>query len=73
MKVEFNTKTENIKSGTLVKFNDKGFSPCYYEIYLTDIDEKNPILYDLEEDHYYKDVDMYDIESVIGAAKLVVE
>lgn len=24
MKVEFNTKTEKIKSGTLVKFNDKG-------------------------------------------------
>lgn len=73
MKVEFNTKTEKIKSGTLVKFNDKGFSPCYYGIYLTDIDEKNPILYGLEEDHYYKDVDMYDIEPVIGDAKLVVE
>ena len=69
MKVEFNTKTENIKSGTLVKFNNKGLSLCYYGIYLTDIDEKNPILYDLEEDHYY----MYDIEPVIGDAKLVVE
>ena len=73
MKVEFNTKTEKIKSGTLVKFNDKGLVPCYYGIYLTDIDGKNPILYDLGENQYYKDVDSYDIESVVGDVKLVVE
>ena len=73
MKVEFNTKTEKIKSGTLVKFNDKGLSLCYYGIYLTDIDGENPILYDLEENQYYKDVDSYDIELVIGDVKLVVE
>ena len=73
MKVEFNTKIKNIKSGTLVKFNDKGLVPCYYGIYLTDIDEENPILYDLEENQYYKDVDSYDIESVVGDVKLVVE
>ena len=73
MKVEFDTKTENIKSGTLVKFKGKGFSLCYYGVYLTDIDGENPILYDLEEDRYYKDIDMYDIEPVIGDVKLVVE
>lgn len=73
MKVEFNTKTEKIKSGTLVRFNDKGLPPRYYAIYLTDIDEKNPILYDLEEDQYYKDVELYDIEPVIGDVKLVIE
>lgn len=73
MKVEFNTKIKNIKSGTLVKFNDKGLSLCYYGIYLTDIDEENPILYDLEEDKYYKDIELYDIESVNGDVKLVVE
>lgn len=73
MKVEFNTKIEKIKSGTLVKFNDKWLLPCYYGIYLTDIDGKNPILYDLEEDQYYKDVELYDIEPVIGDVKLVVE
>ena len=73
MKVEFNTKTEKIKSGTLVKFNDKGLVPCYYGIYLTDIYEENPILYDLEENQYYKDVDSYDIEVVNGNVKLVVE
>ena len=75
MKIEFNTKTENIKnieSGTLVTFNDKGFS-SYYGIYLTDIDGENPILYDLEEDQYYTDVNSYDIEPVIGDVKLVVE
>ena len=73
MEVEFNIKTENIKSGTLVKFNDKGLVPCYYGIYLTDIDGENPILYDLEENQYYKDVDSYDIEPVTGNVKLVVE
>ena len=73
MKIEFNTKTENIKSGMLVKFNDKGFPLRYYGIYLTDMDKENPILYDLEENQYYKDVDSYDIESVIGDVKLVVE
>ena len=73
MKIEFNTKTENIKSGTLVKFNDKGFPLRYYGIYLTDIDEENPILYDLEEDQYYKDIELYDIEVVNGNVKLVVE
>ena len=73
MKVEFNTKTEKIKSGTLVKFNDKGLSLCYYGIYLTDIDEENPILYVLEEDKYYKDIESYDIEVVNGNVKLVVE
>ena len=72
MKVEFNTKTEKIKSGTLVRFNDKGLSPHYYAIYLTDIDGK-PILYDLEEEQDYKDIKLYDIEPVIGDVKLVVE
>lgn len=69
MKVEFNIKTEKIKSGTLVKLSDTR----YYAIYLTDIDEKNPILYDLEEDKYYKNIESYDIEPVIGNVKLVVE
>ena len=73
MKVEFNKKIKNIKSGTLVKYNDKGLVPCYYGIYLTDIDEENPILYDLEEDQYYKDIELYDIEVVNGNVKLVVE
>ena len=73
MKVEFNTKTGKIKSGTLVKFNVKGLPPCCDGIYLTDMDGENPILYDLEEDKYCKDVDMYDIEPVIGDVKLIVE
>ena len=73
MKVEFNTKTEKIKIGTLVKFNDKGFPPYYDGIYLTDIDGENPILYDLGEGQYYKDIELYDIEVVNGNVKLVVE
>ena len=55
------------------RYNNKGLVPCYYGIYLTDIDGENPIIYDLEEDQYYKDVDSYDIEPVIGDVKLVVE
>lgn len=73
MKVEFNVKTEKIKSGTLVRFNDKGLSLRYYAIYLTDMNEENPILYDLETNQYYNDIDMYNIEPVICAVKLVVE
>lgn len=75
MKVEFNTKTEKIKSGTLVRFIDRFIDRGlpYYGIYLTDIDNNNPILYGLEEEQYYKDVELYDIEPVIGNVKLVVE
>ncbi len=73
MKVEFNTNTEKIQSGTLVRYNTKGFSLYYYGIYLTDIDGENPILYDLEENQYYTDVNSYDIKPVIGNVKLVVE
>lgn len=73
MKVEFNTKTEKIKSGTLVRFNDKGLPPHYYGIYLTDFGDNDPILYDLEENQYYNDIDMYDIEPIVGDVKLVVE
>lgn len=73
MKVEFNAKTKEIQSGTLVRFNDKGFTPLYYGIYLTDMDKENPILYDLEENIYYEDVELYDIVPVIGDIKLVVE
>ena len=40
MKVEFNTKTEKIKSGTLVKFNAKGLPP-YTDIELYDIEVVN--------------------------------
>lgn len=68
MKIKFNTKVEEIKSGSLVKFDDK-----YYGIYLTDMDGENPVLYDLEEDVYYTDVDMHDIQAVNGDVKLVIE
>ena len=75
MKVEFNTKTENIKSGTLLKYKSKTSDSTLisYAVYLTDMDEEEPILYDLHDDCYYGDVDMYDIEPVIGDVKLVVE
>ena len=75
MKVEFNTKTENIKSGTLVKYKSKNSdSPLIsYAVYFTDMDEEAPILYDLHDEYYYGYVDMYDIEPVIGDVNLVVE
>ena len=75
MKVEFNTKTEKIKSGALVKYTSESADSTFvsYAIYLTDVDNEEPILYDLHDDCYYGDVDMYDIEPVIGDVKLVVE
>lgn len=75
MKVEFNTKIKNIKSGTLVKYRGKSgnFTFVGYAIYLTDANEEEPILYDLYNDCYYRAVDLYDIELVTGNVKLVVE
>lgn len=75
MKVEFNTKTEKIKSGELVRYKSKNTDPPFvsYAIYLTDMDEEEPILYDLHDDCYYRDTDLYDIEVVNGDVKLVVE
>lgn len=68
MKIEFNKKVEEIKSGSLVRFDGK-----YYGIYLTDTDGENPIIYDLEDDVYYIDIDMRNIQAVNGDVKLVVE
>lgn len=68
MKVEFNTNTEEIKSGSLVRLDGE-----YYGIYLTDMNGENPIIYDLEDDQYYTDVELYNIEPVIGDVKLIVE
>ena len=73
MEIEFNTKTENIKSGTLVKFSDKGRLPVHYAIYLTNIDGKNPILYDLYDDKYYTNIDMYDIYVMNENVRLIIE
>jgi hypothetical protein len=67
MKVEIKENKLNIdeiKSGTLVKFNEIGFTPVFYAILLKDIDGENPLLFDLENDQYYNDVDNYDIEVV---------
>ena len=75
MKVEFNAKTEQIKSGTLVKYTSESADSIFvsYAIYLTDVDNEEPILYDLHDDCYYRAIDMYDIEVVNGDIKLVVE
>ena len=65
----------DIESGTLVQFCDKvGLSISTYGILLKDIDGKNPIIYDLESDKYYTDVDMYTIKVAQNReVKLVVE
>ena len=65
----------NIKSGTLVQFCDKvGLSISTYGILLKNIDGENPIIYDLENDKYYTDVDMYAIKVVQNReVKFVVE
>ncbi len=70
MQVEFRTEDCDIKSGTLIRFGD--FPTCY-GIYLTDLDGKNPVIYDLNDDVYYADVDRYQIEPVNKNVKLVIE
>lgn len=72
MQLEFRTEDSNIKSGTLIRLSD--FPMCYgYGIYLTDLDGKNPVIYDLNDDVYYADVDRYQIEPVNKNVKLVIE
>ena len=69
MQLEFRTENSNIESGTLVRFGDL---PTCYGIYLTDIDGRNPVIYDLDDDVYYADVDKYEIEPVDKNVKLVI-
>ena len=65
---------DNIESGTLVKFSDKGCYFSSYGILVKDVDDQNPILYDIESDKYYTDVEMYDITVVQNRkVKLVIE
>lgn len=77
MKIEFKENKLNIdeiESGTLVKFNGIGLTPVYYAILLKDINGENPILFDLEDNQYYKDVGSYDIEIVNNKnVKFVIE
>lgn len=64
MKIEVKENKLNIdeiESGTLVKFSDKGCYLSSYGILVKDVDSQNPILYDIESDKYYTDVEMYDI------------
>lgn len=70
MQLEFRSESSNIESGTLVKFVDL---PMCYGIYLTDIDGKNPVIYDLDDDVYYTDIYRYEIEPVNKNIKLVIE
>ena len=77
MKIEIKEDKLNIdkiKSGTLVKFNEIGFTPVYYAILLKNIDGEKPLLFDLEYNQYYDDIDNYDIEIVDNKnVKFVVE
>lgn len=70
MQLEFRSDNDNIKSGTLVKFVDL---PTCFGIYLTDLDGKNPIIYDLDDDMYYTDIDRYEIEPVNKNVRMVIE
>ena len=79
MKVEFVhgnelKKIEDVKSGTLVQYGeDKGIYG--YGIVLKDMDDDNPIIYDLEDNCYYKDYEKYYIwhEFDMNNVKLVIE
>lgn len=75
MQLEFRT-ADKIKSGTLVEFAyGLDSTMFYYGIYLTDMDGKNPVIYDLEDDVYYSDIERYKIRivPVDKNIKLVIE
>ena len=79
MKVEFVNgdelkKVEDVESGTLVQYGND--TEIYgYGIVLKDIDCDNPIIYDLEDNCYYKDYEEYYIwrEFDMDNVKFVIE
>ena len=79
MKIEFVNdnelkKLEDVESGTLVQYGDE--EKIYgYGIVLKDMDDENPIIYDLEDNCYYKDYEEYYVwrEFDMNNVKLVIE
>ena len=79
MKIEFVNnnelkKVEDVESGTLVQYGDD--TEIYgYGIVLKDTDNDNPIIYDLEDNCYYKDYEEYYVwrEFDMDNVRLVIE
>ena len=79
MKIEFINnnelkKVEDVESGTLVQYGDD--TEIYgYGIVLKDMDNDNPIIYDLEDDCYYADYENYYVwrEFDMNSVKFVIE
>ena len=67
-------KVEDVESGTLVQFGNR-IEIFGYGIVLKDIDDDNPIIYDLKDNCYYKDYEEYCIwrEFDMNNVKLVIE
>lgn len=79
MKVEFVNnnelkKVEDVPSGTLVQYGSKVES-YGYGIVLKDMDDENPIIYNLEHNCYYTDYEEYYVwhEFDMNNVKLVIE
>ena len=67
-------KIEDVNSGTLVQYGDE--TDIYgYGIVLKDLDNDNPIIYDLKDDCYYADYENYYVwrEFDMDNVKLVIE
>lgn len=79
MKVEFVNsnelkKVEDVESGTLVQYGDE--DKIYgYGIVLKNLDDEDPIIYDLQDNCYYKDYEKYYIwhEFDMNNVKLMIE
>lgn len=79
MKIEFVNnnelkKVEDVENGTLVQYGDD--TEIYgYGIVLKDTDNDNPIIYDLEDNCYYKDYEEYYVwrEFDMDNVRLVIE
>lgn len=67
-------KIEDVPSGTLVQYGSKVES-YGYGIVLKDIDNDNPIIYDLQDNCYYDDYENYYVwrEFDMNSVKFVVE
>ena len=68
----------DIESGTLIAYTIDNLPKTYYGIIIKDIDNNNPILYDIKDGAYYDDtfkedyMNDYEIVDVLDA-KIVIE
>ena len=65
----------DIESGTLIAYKIDSLPKTYYGIIIKDIDNNNPVLYDIKDGVYYDDMFKEDYIEIVDVldAKIVIE